>query len=112
VLAETQELMEQHGDVYWEPELVRLSGRLGAAENGPAEGATAFKRALALARERRAHLLALRAATDLARLRSEDGHRTEARQVLASVHASFSGGFEAKDVKEAKAVLDDLETSG
>src|SRR4029450_8704809 len=49
VLAEARELMEQHGDVYWEPELLRVSGRLaagrgrggapaGGAAGGPAAG--------------------------------------------------------------------------
>lgn len=54
----------------------------------------------------------LRAATDLARLRSAQGQRAAARQVLAPVYASFTEGFDAKDLKEAKAVLDELESSG
>jgi predicted ATPase len=114
VLTEAGDLMEQHGEVYWEPELLRLRGRLAAAEgrDAPAEAATGFERALALARQRGAHLLELRAASDLARLRSAQGQRAAARQVLAPVYASFSEGFDAKDLKEAKAVLDELETSG
>lgn len=74
VLTEAGDLMEQHGQVYWEPELFRLRGRLAAAEGrgAAAEAATGFERALALARQRGAHLLELRAATDLARLRSSE----------------------------------------
>jgi hypothetical protein len=75
VLAEAQELMEQHGDVYWEPELFRLRGRLAAAEGRGAsiDAVRAFERALRPARERGAHLLELRAATDLARLQATQG---------------------------------------
>jgi hypothetical protein len=113
VLTEAGDLMEQHGELYWEPELFRLRGRLAAAEGrGASEAATGFERALALARQRGAHLLELRAATDLARWRSAQGQRAAARQMLAPVYASFTEGFHAKDLKEAKAVLDELEASG
>lgn len=75
MLVEAGDLMERNGEVYWEPELFRLRGRFAAAEGrgAPAEAATGFERALALGRQRGAHLLALRAATDLARLRSAQG---------------------------------------
>jgi tetratricopeptide (TPR) repeat protein len=109
VLAETQELMERHGDIYWEPELLRLSGRLAAAEGAPDEAVTAFERALGLARERGAHLLGLRAATDLARLQAAQGQRLEARKVLAAVYGLFTDGAEAADVQEARAVLAGLD---
>jgi class 3 adenylate cyclase/predicted ATPase len=114
VLTEAGDLMAQHGEVYWEPELLRLRGRLAAAErpDAPEEAATSFERALALARQRGAHLLALRAATDLTRLRSAQGQRVKARQVLAPVYASFTEGFAAEDLKEAKAVLDELDARG
>ena len=114
VLTEAGDLMAQHGEVYWEPELLRLRGRLAAAEErgAPAEAATGFEAAIALARQQGAHLLELRAATDLARLRSAQGQRAAARKVLAPVYASFTEGFHAKDLKEAKAVLDELETTG
>jgi tetratricopeptide (TPR) repeat protein len=49
MLAEAQELMKEHGDVYWEPELLRLRSRLVAAEGAPVEAVTAFERALQLA---------------------------------------------------------------
>jgi class 3 adenylate cyclase/predicted ATPase len=113
VLTEAGDLMEQHGELYWEPELFRLRGRLAAAEGrGAPEAPTGFERALALARQRGAHLLELRAATDLARWRAAQGQRAAARQMLAPVYASFTEGFHEKDLKEAKAVLDELEASG
>jgi tetratricopeptide (TPR) repeat protein len=109
VLAEAQELMEQHGDVYWEPELLRLSGRLAAAEGAPVEAVTAFERALWLARERGAHLLELRAAVDLARLQAAQGQPLEARKVLAPVYGLFTDGADMADVQDARAVLAGLD---
>jgi tetratricopeptide (TPR) repeat protein len=109
VLAEAQELMEQHNDVYWEPELFRLSGRLAAAEGAPVEAVTAFERALRLARERGTHLLELRAAVDLARLQAAQGQPLEARKVLAPVYGLFSEEADAADVQEARTVLAGLD---
>ena len=109
VLAEAQELMEQHGDVYWEPERLRLSGRLAAAEGAPVEAVTAFERALRLARERGAHLLELRAAVDLARLQAAQGQPLEARKMLAPVYGLFTDGADMADVQDARAVLAGLD---
>jgi predicted ATPase len=109
VLAEARELMEQHGDVYWEPELFRVSGRLAAAEGAPVEAVTAYERALRLARERGAHLLELRAAVDLARLQAAQGQPLEARKVLAPVYGLFTEEADAADVQEARAVLAGLD---
>lgn len=109
VLAEAQELMEQHGDVYWEPERLRLSGGLAAAEGAPVEAVTAFERALRLARERGAHLLELRVAVDLARLRAAQGQPLEARKVLAPVYGLFTDGADTADVQDARAVLAGLD---
>src|SRR5262249_41569309 len=56
VLTEAGDLMEQHGEVYWQAELFRLRGRLALAEGRVvAEAPTGFERALALARQRGAH---------------------------------------------------------
>jgi len=50
----------------------------------------------------------LRAATSLARLWGEGSQRKEARDLLAPVYGWFTEGFDTKDLKEAKALLDDL----
>jgi predicted ATPase len=109
VLAEVRELMDQHGDVYWEPELFRLSGRLAVAEGAPVEAVTAFERALRLARERGTHLLELRAATDLARLQATQGQPLEARKVLEPVYDLFADGADMADVQDARAALAGLD---
>ena len=67
-----------------------------------------FSQALDLAREQQAKSLALRAATSLARLWGEQGRRTEARELLAPVYGWFTEGFDTADLKEAKALLDQL----
>jgi predicted ATPase len=50
----------------------------------------------------------LRAATSLARLWGEQGRRSEARDLLAPVFGWFTEGFDTVDLKEAKALLDQL----
>ena len=53
-------------------------------------------------------LLELRAATSLARLWSDEGKRAKARELLAPIHGWFTEGFDTLDLKEAKALLDEL----
>jgi predicted ATPase len=50
----------------------------------------------------------LRAATSLARLWGKQGQRSEARDLLAPVYDSFTEGFDTPDLKDAKALLDEL----
>ena len=67
-----------------------------------------FEHALALARGQQAKSLELRAAMSLARLWRDQGKRDEARDLLAPVYNWFIEGFDARDLKEAKALLDAL----
>jgi hypothetical protein len=53
-------------------------------------------------------LLKLRAATSLARLWRHQGKRDEARDLLAPVYGWFTEGFDTRDLKEARALLDEL----
>jgi predicted ATPase len=64
--------------------------------------------AIALARQQRAKLFELRAATSLARLWGDEGEAGEARDLLAPVYGWFTEGFDTADLKEAKALLDQL----
>ena len=50
----------------------------------------------------------LRATTDLARLLTEQGRRDEARTMLADIYGWFTEGFDTADLKDAKALLDQL----
>jgi class 3 adenylate cyclase/predicted ATPase len=72
------------------------------------EAEASFQQALAVARHQRARIWELRAATSLARLWAEQGRRTEARDLLAPVYGWFTEGFDTRDLKDAKALLDAL----
>ena len=67
-----------------------------------------FERALSVARSQQAKSWELRAATSLARLWRDQRKRKEARELLAPVHGWFTEGFDTRDLKEAKALLDEL----
>ncbi len=69
---------------------------------------SAIRAALQIAEEQGAFLLKLRAATSLARLWRDHGKRDEARELLAPVYGWFTEGFDTRDLKEAKALLDEL----
>jgi predicted ATPase len=65
-------------------------------------------RAVAGARERGARLFELRAAASLARLLVEAGRRYEGKELLGRIYSWFTEGFEAADLKEARALLSEL----
>ena len=67
-----------------------------------------YQKAIAVARSQSAKLIELRAATSLARLWHSLGKSTEARDLLAPVYGWFTEGFDTADLKEAKALLDEL----
>jgi predicted ATPase len=58
--------------------------------------------------EQEAKLWELRAAASLARLRRDQGRHAEARDLVAPVYEWFAKGFDTPDLKEAKALLDEL----
>jgi predicted ATPase len=67
-----------------------------------------YQEALALARRQQARSLELRAAISLARLWRDQGKRDEAHNLLAPIYGWFTEGFDTIDLKEAKALLDEL----
>jgi predicted ATPase len=108
LIAEALDHVAQTGIVYYEAELHRLEGELRLRLDTPDEqrAEASFRRALEIARQQQAKSWELRAATSLARLRGEQGRRTEARDLLAPVYGWFTEGFDTADLKDAKAVLD------
>jgi predicted ATPase len=66
-----------------------------------------YENALSIAREQQAKTWELRAVS-LAHLRGDQGHRAEARDLLAPVYGWFTEGFDTPDLREAKALLDEL----
>jgi predicted ATPase len=94
----------------WDAEIHRLCGELTARlpYPDPAKAKDLFRTALAIAREQGTRGYELRAATSLARLWREQGRQGEARDLLAPVYGWFTEGFDTADLKEAKALLDEL----
>ena len=98
------------GERAWDAEIHRLygelTGRLPHTDRAKAEDS--FRTALAIAREQGTRGYELRAATSLARLWREQGRRGEARDLLAPLYGWFTEGFDTSDLKDAKALLDEL----
>ena len=65
-------------------------------------------KAVEIARKQQAKSLELRAVMSLGRLWQQQGKKEDARQMLAEIYNWFTEGFETKDLKEAKALLDEL----
>jgi class 3 adenylate cyclase/predicted ATPase len=98
------------GEKGWDAEIHRLRGELSGRlpYPDPAKAEESFRTALAIAREQGTRGYELRAATSLARLWREQGRRGEARDLLAPLYGSFTEGFDTADLKDAKALLDEL----
>jgi class 3 adenylate cyclase/predicted ATPase len=92
----------------WDPELLRLKGELLLQGDAPDEPAAEvlFRSSLDLAREQGSLMMALRAATPLARLLARRGESREARNSLRALYEQFDEGFETHDLRDARALLD------
>jgi predicted ATPase len=102
--------IETNGEKWLEAEVHRVAGEI-ALKSPKADTAKAeayFERALAVARQQQAKSWELRAAMSMARLWRDQGKRDEARDLLAPVYGWFTEGFDTLDLKEAKALLDEL----
>ena len=82
--------------------------RCKSPELDPAKAEAYFERALAVARQQQAKSWELRAAMSMARLWRDQGKRDEARDLLAPVYGWFTEGFDTRDLKDAKVLLDEL----
>jgi class 3 adenylate cyclase/tetratricopeptide (TPR) repeat protein len=102
-------IVSQNCERFFEAELYRLKAQaLSKRGAQDSDVQSLLEQALQTARTQKARLLELRAATDLARLRTKQSKRAEAREVLAPVYSSFDEGFDTRDLNDAKAVLDQL----
>jgi class 3 adenylate cyclase/predicted ATPase len=98
------------GDMACAADLHRLRAlaALRASAASTADAIVDLQRALEIARQQGARSLELRAARDLAHLWAEQGERQKAHELLAPVYDWFTEGFETADLREAKALLDEL----
>jgi predicted ATPase len=110
VLTEALTRVDTTGERWYESEIYRLKGALLLQQNSDhqAEAETCFHHALDIARNQQAKSFELRAATSLARLWQQQGKRQEAHNLLAPVYHWFTEGFDTADLKDAKALLDEL----
>jgi class 3 adenylate cyclase/tetratricopeptide (TPR) repeat protein len=93
---------------FFEAELHRLLGTIHLISGKSAEAEAELQQALSIARSQKARLWELRAATTLARHWQERGKCEEAYSLLQPVYAAFAEGFETTDLKDARALLDEL----
>jgi predicted ATPase len=102
--------METTKDRCCEAEVYRTAGKISleSPESDAAKAQIYFERALAVARQQEAKSWELRAAMSMARLWRDQGKRDEARELLAPVYGWFTEGFDTLDLKEARALLDEL----
>ena len=125
LIAEALALVDKNGERCWEAELYRLKGELllrqveaeakvevtTEADAHYREAERCFERALEVARRQRAKSWELRAAMSLCRLRhshGSQGKREAARGTLAEIYGWFSEGFDTADLREARALLEEL----
>jgi class 3 adenylate cyclase/predicted ATPase len=110
VIAEAQEFVAKTGERSSEADVHHVEGELllarSPSDHGEAEAC--FREALDVARRQSAKSSELRAATSLARLWHGQGRKVEARALLAPVYDWFTEGFDTRDLKDAKALLEEL----
>jgi predicted ATPase len=94
----------------FEAEVHRTAGEIAlkSPERDAVKAKAYFERALAVARQQRAKSWELRAAVSMARLWRDQGKPQQARELLAPVYSWFTEGFDTLDLKEAKALLEEL----
>jgi len=107
-ISEAMDAVAASREKWWEAEVHRITGEITLMERDAAKAEACFERALAVAREQHAKSWELRAAMSMARLWREQGKRDEARELLAPVYGWFTEGFDTLDLKQAKALLDEL----
>jgi predicted ATPase len=113
-MGEAAATMERTGERWYEAEVHRATGEIAllGAERGEAKAQAQaqayFERALTVARQQQAKSWELRAATNLARLWRDQGKVQQAHELLAQVYGWFTEGFDTRDLKEAKVLLEEL----
>jgi predicted ATPase len=102
--------MEHTGERNYAAEVYRLNGVLLSQQFPPDHAAAegSFLMALSVARRQQAKSFELRAAVSLSQLWQQQGKYIEARELLAPIYGWFTEGFDTADLREARALLEDL----
>ena len=103
-------VIEETDERSTEAEVHRTKGELVLARgvSNAAQAEQSFRTAIEIARCQKAKSLELRATTSLARLLHDTNRRNEARSMLSEIYTWFTEGFDTPDLKDAKALLDQL----
>jgi predicted ATPase len=101
-------VVEETGERYWESELHRLRAELLLIQGDEVDAEASFHKAIEVARRQSARSWELRATTSLARLWQARGKIGKAREMLAATYDWFTEGFDTPDLREAKALLEEL----
>jgi predicted ATPase len=104
------EVAERAGEHFFDPELYRIKGEINLRSSKPDIEAAerSFQDTIGLARRCEAKWFELRATASLARLLRDTNRRDEARAMLAEIYNWFTEGIDTADLKDAKALLDEL----
>ncbi len=86
----------------------RVQGDLYLSIHDAGAAEASFREAINVAQHQNAKTWELRAAMSMARLWRDQGKRDDARELLAPVYGWFTEGFDTRDLKEAKALIDEL----
>ena len=110
ILAEALAHVDKTGEHYYEAELHRLKVELLLLQssNNHLEAETCFHQAISIAQNQSAKSWELRSVTSLSRLWQSQGKRAEAQQLLSEIYGWFTEGFDTADLKDAKALLEEL----
>jgi predicted ATPase len=109
-VGEAMTTVEATKETLFEADIHRTAGEIALKMPEPnvVKAEEYFDRALAVARKQQAKSWELRAAMSMARLWRDQGKPQQARELLAPVYGWFTEGFDTLDLREAKALLDEL----
>jgi predicted ATPase len=109
-IGEALTAVETTKERWYEAEINRIAGEIALLlpEPNAAKAEVYFDRALGIAREQQAKYWELRVVMNMARLSRDQGKWQQAGELLAPVYGWFTEGFDTRDLKEAKALLDTL----
>jgi predicted ATPase len=109
-LKEGMDVTERNNEPFYEAEMYRLKGDalVMAGVDSPSEAESCFQRAIEIARKQQAKSFELRAAMSLARLWRQQGKCEEGRGLLKEIYDWFTEGFDTPDLKDARALLDEI----
>jgi predicted ATPase len=108
LLEEAVQTAEKTNERFFEAELYRLRGEMLVTLGRRGEAEAGLRQALTIAQQQQARWWELRAATSLAKHWHEEGRYVEACSLLQPVYGWFVEGFNTTDLKNAKALLDEL----